>query len=166
MLEWKLEHKLNSRLSFIIKPFSWVSVFVARTDWENVVYYGPLELTDWKSVWSSNWNFISNIHLIQLVTEPSSCQEEHSTNALLLVVQGQTRDSQWSFPSGHFGAETETRVINLSLGWCQHLDQARPHHSHLEEVGTHCRSARSITQWKSEFCQIWDQKITEQLIET
>ena len=46
MLEWKLEHKQSSVFHH---PTFFFSLCFCGPDWENVVYYGPLELTDWKS---------------------------------------------------------------------------------------------------------------------
>ena len=46
MLDWKLKHKQSS--VFHHQTFFFSPCFCGP-DWENVVYYGPLELTDWKS---------------------------------------------------------------------------------------------------------------------
>ena len=118
MLEWKLEHKQSSVFHH---PTFFFSLCFCGPDWENVVYYGPLELTDWKSDHQIEISFPIFICYNWSQSRPHA---KRNIPEMLCYWEGVDDNSCL------VNTETKTRVHQFDLGWCQDLDVTTPVSSH------------------------------------
>ena len=135
MLGWKLIHKQSS--VFHHQTFFFSLSFCGR-DWENVVYYGPLELTDWKSDHQIEISFPIFIWYNWSQSRPHA-----KRNIPQMLCYWLSWDwLEVNDNSCLANTETKTRVINLTLGWCHIQTSPLPpvEEKNKQEVGTHCSS--------------------------